>query len=80
MGQPEKLFTGIGPARLPDRGRSAEDDFYCLRFDVWYPSFDCAVRTRYNTCRACMNCDQGRFNLKRHAEALGRIRFHYDDR
>ena len=80
MSQPETLFTGIGPARLPHRARGPEDDFYCLRFKVWYPSFDCAVRTRYETCRGCLKCDQGRFNLKRHAAALARIRFHYDDR
>ena len=46
------------------------DDFYCLRFSTWYRSFDCAFRTRYRTCDSCSDCDQGRFNLKRHAAAL----------
>ena len=46
-------------------------DFFCLRFRVWYPSTDCAVRTRFQTYDGCRNCDQGRFNLKRHAETLG---------
>jgi len=46
-------------------------DFYCLRFRVWYPSADCATRTRFQTYDGCRNCDQGRFNLKRHADSIG---------
>jgi hypothetical protein len=46
-------------------------DFFCLRFRVWYPSTDCAVRTHFQTYDGCRNCDQGRFNLKRHAATLG---------
>lgn len=53
-----------------ERGRGAEDDFFCLRFGVWYPSFDCAIRTKFRTCGGCLDCDQGRFNLKRHADEL----------
>ena len=57
------------------RARSGLDyetgcDFYCLRFRVWYPSSDCAFRTRFQTYDGCRNCDQGRFNLKRHADTL----------
>ena len=53
--------------------RDADDDFYCLRFSVPYPSIDCAFRTLYKTCPGCLNCEQGRFNLKRHrATLLGR--------
>ncbi len=59
---------------LPVKPRSGPDyetgcDFFCLRFQVWYPSADCAYRTRYRTYDGCWNCDQGRFNLKRHAGA-----------
>ena len=50
------------------------DDFFCIRFAVWYPSFDCAFRTKFRTCPSCSNCDQGRFNLKRHAAVLPRER------
>jgi hypothetical protein len=50
--------------------RCAEDDFFCLRFQVWYPSLDCAVRTRYRTAPGCRDCEQGRFNFKRHRSAL----------
>lgn len=50
----------------------SEDDFFCLRYQVWYPSFDCAIRTRFVTAPGCSSCDQGRFNLKRHAIALNR--------
>ena len=42
---------------------------------MWYPSFDCAIRTRYQTCDGCQNCDQGLFNLKRHAAKLRTYRF-----
>ena len=54
--------------------RGPVDDFICLRFRVWYPSFDCAVRTRYRTCNGCLDCEQGRFNLKRHAAAVEQLR------
>jgi hypothetical protein len=63
--------------KVPCRGRrDPEDDFFCLRFAVWYPSIDCAYRTRWRTAAGCANCDQGRFNLKRHATSLARIRPH----
>jgi hypothetical protein len=54
--------------------RDPEDDFFCLRFEVWYPSLDCAVRTRFQTCPSCRDCEQGRFNAKRHVAALHRFR------
>ncbi len=59
-----------GPPGRPEPG----DDFYCLRFQVWYPSFDCAIRTRFRTSPSCERCDQGRFNLKRHAASLQGLR------
>jgi hypothetical protein len=55
--------------------RSPGDDFYCLRYQVWYSSLDCAIRTRYRTCAGCANCEQGRFNLKRHEQRVARERF-----
>ena len=57
--------TGFGVG-----GRQADDDFFCLRFRVWYPSIDCAFRTLHHTCPACRDCHQGRFNLKRHRPIL----------
>ena len=56
-------------------GRLPGDDFFCLRYQVWYPSLDCAVRTKFRTSPGCLDCDQGRFNLHRHAAALRRVRF-----
>jgi hypothetical protein len=50
--------------------RGPDDDFFCLRFRVWYPSLDCAIRTKFRTSPGCLDCDQGRFNLRRHDEAL----------
>ncbi len=52
----------------------AEVDFHCLRYGVPYPSIDCAFRTLYKTCPGCLDCEQGRFNLKRHRETLLRRR------
>ena len=54
--------------------RDADDDFFCLRYQVWYPSIDCAFRTLYKTCPGCLDCEQGRFNLKRHRATLLRRR------
>jgi hypothetical protein len=47
-------------------GRLPGDDFFCQRYQVWYASMDCALRTRFQTSVGCLQCDQGRFNLKRH--------------
>ena len=59
------------PRRSP---RDAEDDFYCLRYQVWYPSHDCAFRTHFRTSDGCLDCQQGRFNLKRHADSVRRAK------
>lgn len=61
--------------RMEHSHRDPEDDFFCLRYEVWYSSLDCAVRTKFRTCGGCMNCEQGRFNFKRHAPALATLRF-----
>jgi hypothetical protein len=63
-----------GGGRAPWSYRGPEDDFRCLRFRVWYPSKDCAIRTKFKTSPGCLDCDQGRFNLKRHAPALRGVR------
>jgi hypothetical protein len=55
--------------------RDSADDFFCLRYQVWYPSLDCAFRTHFKTCAGCLNCEQGRFNLKRHRAAVSNLRF-----
>lgn len=55
--------------------REPGDDFFCLRYRIWYPSFDCAVRTKFRTAPGCARCDQGLFNFKRHAPDLLRVRF-----
>ncbi len=60
---------------IPSGRREPGDDFFCLRFRIWYPSIDCAFRTRFGTSSACARCDQGRFNLRRHAAALRGARF-----
>jgi hypothetical protein len=67
-GDGDAPFAASGP-------RGVDDDFFCLRYRVWYASHDCAVRTRFQTSGGCLQCDQGRFNLKRHAASLVRIRW-----
>lgn len=54
--------------------RHKEDDFFCIRYQVWYSSRDCAVRTKFRTSDGCLDCEQGRFNLKRHDGALRDVR------
>ena len=61
-------------AREALEARDPADDFFCLRYGVWYPSIDCAFRTYHATCDGCLDCVQGRFNLKRHREVLLRTR------
>ncbi len=53
------------------------DDFFCLRYGVWYASLDCAVRTRFRTSAGCLDCEQGRFNLKRHQSRVLESRLRY---
>ena len=67
-----RLVIASGAARASHR--DADDDFRCLRFKVSYPSIDCAFRTLYKTCPGCLDCEQGRFNLKRHRATLLRRR------
>ena len=71
-----RLDPGVDASReIRPRARNVEDDFFCLRFSVWYPSFDCAFRTKFRTSPGCCDCQQGRFNFKRHASALREARF-----
>ncbi len=63
------------PGDGPVAKRATEDDFFCIRYRVWYPSFDCAIRTKFQTAPGCLRCDQGRFNLKRHKAALRGFRW-----
>ena len=63
---------------IPPGPRDAGDDFFCLRYRVWYPSSDCAIRTRFKTSAGCLACDQGRFNLKRHATLVRTIHWPKD--
>lgn len=71
----ESLST---PNRMRCVHRGPADDFYCLRYQVWYPSPECAIRTKFKTSPGCLDCEQGRFNLKRHAMALRGLRFHFE--
>ena len=73
MGQLRALQWRGGDNAAERAPREAEDDLFCLRFGVWNPSADCAYRTLYRTCPSCLDCEQGRFNLKRHRSTLARI-------
>ncbi|MBZ5638503.1 MAG: hypothetical protein LAO51_07045 [Acidobacteriia bacterium] len=66
------------PSRMRCLHRGPSDDFFCLRYQVWYPSPDCAIRTKFKTSNGCLDCEQGRFNLKRHSAALRGVHFHFD--
>jgi len=44
--------------------RGPRDDFYCWKFEVWYPSEDCNYRHAHQTHPDCAGCFQGRMNLR----------------
>lgn len=75
MGEPHAVSETLTPELAAASQRQPGDDFFCLRFGVWYPSYDCALRTKFKTCRGCLQCEQGRFNLKRHSASLRLVRF-----
>ncbi len=45
--------------------RSPEDDFFCEKYGVWYPIGDCNYRVLHRTFEGCVDCFQGRINLRR---------------
>lgn len=73
MAQTDPDLSAHEPRALRCDHREAGDDFFCLRYQLWYRSFDCAVRTRFRTAPGCLACDQGRFNHSRHKAALGTL-------
>jgi len=80
LGVDELPDSGLAPAeRMRLARREPEDDFFCLRYEIWYPSLDCALRTKFRTSPGCEQCQQGRFNLKRHSQALRGVRFPHLD-
>ena len=56
------------------RGKQPGDDFYCWRFQVWYSSFDCAVRTIHRTAPGCRDCSQGDHNASLWRAEVKRMR------
>jgi len=70
LGQIDPSLEPSGGPSMRCSYRGPGDDFFCLRYGVWYASFECAVRTRFRTCHGCLECDQGRFNLRRHEQHL----------
>ena len=72
---PMEADLAQAPAARSLPGHVPGCDFFCLRFRVWYASEDCAYRTTFQTYAGCRNCDQGRFNLKRHGGAVPRRRW-----
>jgi hypothetical protein len=44
--------------------RAPEDDFFCEKYEVWYPRSDCNYRVLHATYEGCSGCFQGRVNLR----------------
>lgn len=73
MPQPKRVENGFDRRPAPRAKHVVEsmrrhlklpgDDFYCWRFQVWYDSLDCAVRTLHRTAPGCRDCEQGLRNL-----------------
>jgi len=72
MPKTDLVETTLRDSAMQGSHRGPDDDFFCLRYQVWYPSFDCAIRTKFETAPGCLSCQQGRFNLRRHADAIPR--------
>lgn len=68
--------SGAGSLRCTYK--APEDDFFCWKFQLWYPMIDCAYRNFYRTCTPCANCAQGHRNLERRAVDLAQRRWFGD--
>lgn len=44
--------------------RCPDDDFFCVKYQVWYPLADCNTRVLHRTYQGCVDCFQGRVNLR----------------
>jgi hypothetical protein len=52
------------PCAAPAGRRGPRDDFFCWRFQIWYPSEDCVFRHSRRTYHECSGCFQGRMNQR----------------
>jgi len=50
--------------------RCAGDDFFCVKYQVWYALADCNLRVLHRTYQGCVDCFQGRVNLRDRAAAV----------
>jgi hypothetical protein len=60
----EDLRSETGGPPQGTQTRGPRDDFYCWKFQIWYPSEDCIHRHANRTYPACADCFQGRMNLR----------------
>ena len=44
--------------------RTPQDDFFCHKYRVWYRVEDCVYRGRNKTFAGCVDCFQGRLNIR----------------
>jgi hypothetical protein len=51
--------------------RCADDDFFCEKYQVWYALADCNFRVVNRTYDGCVDCFQGRVNLRREVSPAG---------
>ncbi len=72
----DPLLLGGDPSRRRQTSslrctyKAPDDDFFCWKFQIWYPSLDCAYRNLHRTCAPCADCAQGSRNLERRATDL----------
>ncbi|HYV84531.1 MAG TPA: hypothetical protein VFB49_01335 [Patescibacteria group bacterium] len=48
--------------------RPSDADFYCWKFGVWYNVMDCCYRHDQRTFEGCIDCGQGRGNLRQNLD------------
>jgi|SoiMethySBSTD1v2_1073268.scaffolds.fasta_scaffold3144999_1 hypothetical protein len=44
--------------------RSPRDDFFCIKYQVWYRLDDCVYRGVHKTFPGCVSCFQGHLNIR----------------
>ena len=44
--------------------RGPRDDFFCIKYQVWYRLDDCVYRGVHKTFPGCVSCFQGHLNIR----------------
>ena len=57
-------MQAAGEAPAAEGTRGPFDDFFCIKYQVWYRLEDCVYRGVNKTFSGCVNCFQGHLNIR----------------